>query len=103
MSDAQVAGFIEFMHISEASLPIISGENASRVLEQIAPIPLTGLVPLSESAFIMPAMYVDFSEQFNPRVFIISNSSETIFSEPEILVICLCIAEFIIVFAMSIA
>ena len=89
MSDSTLVGFIEFMHIVEASLPIVSGENPSRVLEQAAPTPLMVSDPLTKSAFMLPATYVVFSEQFNPWVFIISNCSETIFSEPEIRVICL--------------
>src|SRR5690348_3020224 len=50
---------------------------------------------------MFPAMYVALSMQFNPLLLEISISSETIFKDPDIVVIFCCIAELIISCAMS--
>src|SRR5207302_2459541 len=52
---------------------------------------------------MFPAMYVALSVQFNPLLLAISICSETIFKDPEIVVILCCFAELIISCAISAA
>src|SRR5690349_18457514 len=101
VSDWHLSGFIESMHISAALFPTVFAEKLLSVLEEIVPMPLTGVVPLSESALMFPAMYVALSVQFSPLLLAISMCSETIFNDPETAVIFCCCAALIISCAIS--
>ena len=63
------------MHIFFASNPICSGENFDNVLPHAWPIPETGNVLCSDSALIIPEMYVDSLLKFSSLELLNSKSS----------------------------
>ena len=103
MSELIFCGFIDSTHIFFASFPICSGENFANVLPHACPIPDTGTVLCSDSAFMIPEIYVDSSLKSNPFEFINSNFSYTMFNEPVIVSVFPFSAELIIFCAISIA
>ena len=59
-------GLIELMHIFLASIPICSEEKFESVLPHAWPIPDTGVVLCSDSALMIPEMYVDSLLKLSP-------------------------------------
>ena len=66
VSESIFFGLIEFVHIFFASIPICSDENFDNVLPHACPIPETGTMLCSDSALIIPEMYVDSLLKFSP-------------------------------------
>jgi len=91
-SEFTFCGFIDSIHIVLASVPISSAEKFDNVLQLACPIPETGISPFSDSALIIPEMYVALSVKFNPFEFTSSKFSDTIFSDPVIALIFLLFA-----------
>ena len=70
VSELTFFGLIDFIHIFFASVPICSDENSDNVLPHPCPIPETGNVLCSDSALIIPEMYVASLLKFSPLEFL---------------------------------
>ena len=89
------------MPIVFASFPICSAEKFASVRPLACPIPDTGISPVSDSALIIPEMYVALSLKFNPFELSSSKFSDTMLSDPVIVLILSLMDELIIFCAIS--